>query len=436
MASWFAATTRRATRAPFLREFVGFGSSTIAEQGSRLVTALVAAAILGPAVWGYWFLLNLILQYGALVHLGAVNGMNREVPAAMGRGDPAEGEALRRSALGFLIISYLISIVLLLAAAPALGGLIPIADLAAALALLATQQAYGFALTSLKARTAFGRVARLQLVAALLYPIVVLPATWAWGLVGFILGQALAYVLLGVLAAFASPGMFRPRLDWPRARRLIGIGFPIMIVGVVYALFSTADRWVVVTYLGAEPLGHYALAIMALGAVGLLPSVIGQQIYPRMSFAWAADGDVAGLARLAARQRTMTLAVTALVCVPLALLAPWLIRAYLPAYTPGIGALLVTLAIPLVFGVGQGYGNVFNVVGLQRLYVALIIAATAVNLALSVALVGPLGLAGVALGSLGGFAFLACSLLIMGGAALRRLRAAASSTAPADAARS
>jgi O-antigen/teichoic acid export membrane protein len=431
VASLVAFTTRRTAGRPFFREFLGFGTSTIFERGSRLAASLVAAAFLGPVVWGYWFLLNLILQYGMLVHLGAVNGMNREVPAAMGRGDVSEAETLRRSAFGFLIVSYLVAALLLGVTAVFYGDVVPLADVGSALVLLAAQQAYQFALTSLKARTAFGSVSRIQFASALLHPIIVLPATWLWGLPGFILGQAVAYGCLGWVAARGTQGMYRPLFDWSRAKRLIGIGFPIMLVGVVYALFATADRWVVVTFMGGEALGHYALAIMAMGAVGLLPQVIGQQIYPRMAFAWAGRGDPSELRDLVARQRTMTLAATAAVCVPLATAAPWLIRTYLPAFTPGIGALLVTLVIPLVFAIGQGYGNVFNVIGLQRWYLVLIVAATVANVAVSVVLVRPLGLVGVALGSLSGFALLAVGLIVAGGIVLRRLRSAPPSGADA-----
>ena len=181
VASLVAATTRRNSGRSFFREFLGFGSSTIVERGSRLASSLVAAALLGPAVWGYWFLLNLILQYGMLVHLGAVNGMNREVPAVMGRGDVTEAETLRRSAFGFLILSYVATAALLGLVATFFRDALPLPDIVAALALLAAQQAHGFALTSLKARTAFGIVSRIQFASALLHPVIVLPATWLWG---------------------------------------------------------------------------------------------------------------------------------------------------------------------------------------------------------------------------------------------------------------
>jgi hypothetical protein len=77
-----------------------------------------------------------------------------------------------------------------------------------------------------------------------------------------------------------------------------------------------------------------------MGAVHLLPQVIGQQIDPRMAFGWVVRGD--------------------------------------PPELRGL--------------VAQGYGNVFDVIGLQRWYLALIVAATVTNVVVSVALVRPLGL--------------------------------------------
>ena len=86
-------------------EFLGFGSSTAADQASRTAINLAAAAHLGSLAWGTWYLLNLVLQYGSLTHLGVLNGLNREFPVEIGRGHRAEAVHLRHAALGFLLLS-------------------------------------------------------------------------------------------------------------------------------------------------------------------------------------------------------------------------------------------------------------------------------------------------------------------------------------------
>ena len=414
-------TLRAAVGAPLFREFLRFGSSSIAVQVSRVASGLMVAALLGPATWGTWYLLNLIIAYGALTQLGALNGMNREVPSALGRDDPDEALALRRTALGLVLVSTSAVSLLLLLAAWLVPGVVGLSELVLMLVLLGAHQLFGYATTSLKATTHFTVVARLHVAMALTYPLLTISAAWAFGLVGFIVAQVMTYALLCALAARSPHVIYRPRFSWPRSRALIAIGFPIMLVGLVNTFFSTVDRWVVAAFLGTEPLGHYSLAIMTLGAVGLLPQVIAQQFYPRVAFAWSARGDPDELRRMAAMHRKLTFLAVIPVVIVLVLVLPSAVRAFLPAYTPGIPALMVTVFVPLVSAVGQGYGGILHMLNRQTWLLAAIIAAALVNGALSALLVGPFGLVGVAYGTLLAFALYSGSRVVLGAIALWRV---------------
>lgn len=93
----------------FVREFLLFSSSTILYQGSRFLTALGAAKILGPGIYGLWNMLNLILTYGRLAHLGVINAMNRDVPLFKGKRDFQKVEEIRRASLGFMSLSTIVA---------------------------------------------------------------------------------------------------------------------------------------------------------------------------------------------------------------------------------------------------------------------------------------------------------------------------------------
>jgi O-antigen/teichoic acid export membrane protein len=255
---------------------------------------------------------------------------------------------------------------------------------------------------------------------ALIYPALAIGGAALYQVPGFILGQAVALLLVSLAGRTTSTVTWRPRFDWARGASLIRIGFPIMLVGFVHSLFATVDRWVVAAYLGPEPLGHYSLAIMALSAVALVPQVISQQFYPRMAFAWSADRDAQRLRRLAGNQRLLSFAFVVPLVVLLVVAAPPLVRWLLPAYVAGIPPLVVTLLVPLASTIGEGYGNVLNVLDKQTWYLYAIVLAVAVNLGVSFALVGPLGLVGVAWGTFAAFAVLALLRVLLGATALRR----------------
>ena len=403
-----------------LREFLGFGSSSVAVQASRVGSGLVVAALLGPTEWGTWYLLNLVVAYGALTQLGALNGMNREVPAARGVGDEDEARDLRRAALGTLLVTTgsvvaMLSVLALFAPLGVAPGLILLMGV-----LLMGHQLYGYAVTSLRATVRFTTVSRLQFASAVLYPAFGIFGAWSYGLQGFIMGQALTYAILVGFSGFSNAVLVRPLFDLRRARALVRIGFPIMMVGLVHTLFATVDRWVIASRLGTESLGYYSLAIMALGAVGLLPQVIAQQYYPRLAFAWSARHDPNELRTMAAQQRRFTFLVVVPVVAVTALVVPSAVRTWLPSFEPGVPALLVTMLVPVVTSIGQGYGGVLHVLDRQRWYLAMIGAAAVVNLGLSVVLVGPYGLVGVAVATLVAFGFLSLLRIVFGSLALRR----------------
>src|SRR5690554_5931568 len=138
-------TSRLSSRlSPFLRESILFSGSNGLEQGSRLLSNLAVAGILGPAAWGAWYILNLVLRYGSLFHLGAVNGLNREVPAALGRGSEQEAANIQESALGIVLASLPVVAVVVLVGNFLLPQPFPIWDVVGTLLLLAANQLHTF----------------------------------------------------------------------------------------------------------------------------------------------------------------------------------------------------------------------------------------------------------------------------------------------------
>lgn len=418
LVSLFARVRGQAGRS-FFGEFLSFGSSTAFVQATRLGSALLVAGILGPEAWGRWYLLNLVIAYGSLTQLGALNGMNREVPAALGHGDEELALDLRRVALGVVLLTIGCATFLLIA----LGVVVPSIPLSSefllTILLLFANQIHTYVSASLRSTTNFAKLSRLQYVQTVVHPVLAILGASFLGLVGFILGQTLALAIIGLIASNSQDVTWRPRVERSLGRKLIGVGFPIMLVGLVHTLFATVDRWVVVGHLGSQALGHYSLAIMALSAVALLPQVISQQFYPRLAFTWSAAEDTEDLRRLATRQRLYTFGAVVPVVAVVALAAPLLVREYLPQYASGVNAMRILIMTPLVATVGEGFGSILHVLGRQYWYIGALLASALVNVACSLALVGPFGLTGVAVGTLTAFAVLAVSRVVLGGMALR-----------------
>lgn len=405
----FGSTVRKVLRGG--GEFVLFAASTLLFQGSRLMVSLVAAAWVGPERFGIWNVLNLLLLYGAIVALGVPNGMNREVPVQRGRGDEGAAQRIADQSFWFTLVSSLIGGAVIIGAA--LGGFAPQGDEAAlawAAALFVLWQIYQYLQMRLKSRGHFGQMSVQQIGFAALFPILVLPATYWWGIGGFVAGQV--FVVLAVCAYLI--GRDRPAWpswQWPLLRNLIRIGGPIMLAGLLYSLLTTVDRWVIVNRLGVEALGHYSLAILCVGALSLFPAVIAQQIYPRMAFRFGETGDPASLTPLVRQQALLTISATTPLLLGAALILPWFVVHWMPAYQPGIRPAQIVLFGLIAIAAASGAGNYLNTVGLAKWYLAVQALTILVSLGLSLLFVGlGWGLNGVAMGAACANVFFAVAL--------------------------
>lgn len=409
-----------AAKHPLLREFLGFGSSTVLEQASRVVTSLIVAGMVGPLVWGVWYVLNLALRYGSLAHLGSLNGLNRQYALEMGRGNEEEAQALLRASFGALLVSVVMASLIAILVALIVDHEEYLTPILLTLVLLVFQQLYSFATTAYRARIQFRNVSGFQAVIALVNPAVSLPLAFFFSLNGYIVGQAIVYLVVVAYAYIREPSLYRFTFDGARTKRLIGIGFPIMLVGVLYALFNTVDRWIILELFGTVELGYYSVAIMALGAAALLPQIVAQQFYPRMSRQWGTNRDLRELTRMARSQGLLGLLPTAVAVVAAQLLGPPAIRWLLPEFIPGIQAFRIVMLAPLVNCFGQGYANLLNVIDRQYRYLGVLIASIVGNACFSYVLALRLGLSGIAWGTVLGFSLFAVGLVVVGSQASER----------------
>ncbi len=402
-------------------EFVLFAGSTLLFQSSRLVVSLVAAAWVGPERFGIWNVLNLLLLYGAIVTLGVPNGMNREVPLQRGRGDELAARNIADQSFWFTLITTVIGGMLIIGAA--LGGFAPQGDTTAlvwAAALFVCWQIYQYLQMRLKSRGHFGQMSIQQIIFAVLFPIIVLPATYWWGIGGFVAGQAVTIALICAYLLYRDPPL-RTVWHWPLLRELIRIGGPIMLAGLLYSLLTTVDRLIIVNMLGVVELGHYSLAILCVGALSLFPAVIAQQFYPRMAFRFGETNDRKALVPLVQQQTLLTVAMTIPFLIGAALVLPWVVERWMPDYLPGVQPAQILLLGLSAIAFAGGTSNFLNTVGLQRLYLAVQALTIIVSMLFSVLLVSfGLGLNGVALGAVGAYGFYACALWITFITTLRR----------------
>jgi O-antigen/teichoic acid export membrane protein len=405
-----------------LRDSLLVSLAAAVAQALGVVTSLLLRWLLPPAHMGIWQGLKLLLSYGNYCNLGASKAAARQVGLA-------RGDGLRHLAQHAVNVAHTVNTLasaLYAAALLAAGAWLWMAGsgpyarlwaagLLAVAALTWLQRYVTFLVTIRRAEQDFRLTALLNVQEAVLTLLLGAALTWLWGLPGLYVATAAVLVASLVSLRYARRSgicamvhrhseSIVPRWAWDlaEARRLVAIGAPILLAGVVSSLFRSIDKIMLLAYLpdGEFQLGCYSLALLVAAQLYGLANMLSLVMGPRYAEALGRTGSPRHVARLAARACELQAALLslpaglALACG--AAVLGWL----LPEYRAGLEALGPLVPGAVALGVSlpcSGY-----LVAAARGRAALLIVGAATVLAAAanhVALRGGWGLRGVAVAS-------------------------------------
>ncbi len=354
-------------------------AATIASSLIGLVSSVIAAKFLQPGELGTIQSVMLLASYLAFMDFGVCSGLFRNVPLALGRGDAAWARRMVDTA--WSVVRAVAALGVGISAGVMVWGWVGRGD-----------PLFGWAALGLMSQLAFAPVENFFVI---LYRSVqefhVLGKRLNWknmfmalslGLpaVAGAAGLIARNVLLPVVGVFLlGPGLpLRPvgRGSWRDAVSLASVGLPILVVNLLTSFLMAADRSVIALRLGAEAVGHYALASLVLVGFPVLPAALGAILYPRAAHEFGRFGSSRGLFGFLWKSIVFNVAVL----VPSCALAYWalppLVNAFLPAYASGIRtAQLACLSCLFLLYVGPA--NILVVVRRNFQYGLLLALATA-----------------------------------------------------------
>jgi O-antigen/teichoic acid export membrane protein len=196
-----------------------------------------------------------------------------------------------------------------------------------------------------------------------------------------------------------SPSFFRRE----RLRELMGFSVYSLLIDAGYRLNYQVDQLVIATFLGVTPVAVWAPASRVVAATQQLTNQLNTVLFPVV-----VDSDAIAradrLRRILLHGTRLSLAMVLPIGVTLVALADPLIHAWVGSRVSemqGSVPVLQILSVAIMIRVGAGAATtVLRGGGRHRLMASVSIASGIVNVAVSVALVRPLGLVGVALGTL------------------------------------
>jgi O-antigen/teichoic acid export membrane protein len=312
--------------------------------------ALVIPGLLDPAGYGTYKTLLLIPGYVRAGHLGAVSGLSRQIPYYRGSGEGDRLDLAVRVAYTFSIGSALLACLLIgsyafIFAEPGLRLLLLVF-----LVFVVTEQQIAFRETYLLGFERFQSAARLRLTQNLVAAGLAVAGAWLGGVAGLVAGTALAGMISLTLFRMVS-GVGFPGLSVDRAmtRELLVIGAPLLVTGLLYNVFFTIDRIIIVNMLGAVAMGHYALAVTIVGYINDLTTLFSKIVFPKMVTKLGAGESPQQVARYVHLPMAGASYVFPFGMIAVHYLAVWLFRGVFPKYEPGAGVLEILTFATLLY---------------------------------------------------------------------------------------
>jgi O-antigen/teichoic acid export membrane protein len=117
---------------------------------------------------------------------------------------------------------------------------------------------------------------------------------YVWGLWGLCIRQIFLMVYETWLLHQKKPYALKLSYKKEDLRKLFETGFPIFIAGNINPLVSTIMNNVLFQLGGALNFGYYALTNIVSGAIGIIPNSFSQVIYPRMAIMYGEGKSIRG----------------------------------------------------------------------------------------------------------------------------------------------
>ena len=382
-----------------------------------LLTPVILHAI-GPDAYGLWVLVTSLLSYGFLLDLGVSATLTKYVAEHVARGERESAQRYIATAVRLhALLGGLVFLLALVLAAVLPAVLRVDADLRREIPILVVLMGatVGLSLASSPQTAVLRGIQRYDLANVLLVTntlvtaagIVIALQTGA-GLIGIVAVTVPATILTSALGiVLVARGAAGIRISWRGAsrshgRRILQFSSPIFAVQIAGVLQSRTDEFVIAALLSVGSVTPYALG----RRLSEIPQIVGDQalkILLPISSELEAGRETARVKAAFIAGTRIALVLVAPIGLAIAFLADAILAAWVgPAYAnPGPVVAILVAAVVLDAALWPS-AYVLQGIGRHRPLALVAVVSGVVNVAISVLLVGPLGLTGAAIGTLVG----------------------------------
>jgi O-antigen/teichoic acid export membrane protein len=253
-------------------------------QGIGIATSILIRNFLGPALMGVWSAIKVLLDYTQYCDIGLASAVCCEIPYLRGAGKNDSVEKVKDLAFTFNLIVSLLLIIFFVAGSFFLRGAyeryavygIRIAAIIASLTLFTN-----LLLTILRAEKKFLLISKVIILQAVIMLVFALTLVSKLKLYGMYLSIPAVIALTAVFIISSEKMRFRLFFEKKLFIKLLAVGLPLFFYGIVYTMYMSVDKIMIIKMIGPEALGYYSLVILVMGIVESFPRLFSIVLFPR-----------------------------------------------------------------------------------------------------------------------------------------------------------
>jgi len=326
-----------------IKDAAALGSTLYFSQALYMVRGFIIARVLGPSSYGVWSIFRTVFNCAPFLGFGTQEALVREVPFSMGKGNHEQTPVIIQTSLSWnLLLSVSVSVAaFILSFTPLIREYNSEIRLAGLVFIL--NGIHLFMQPKLKSEKKIIFLSKYLLSYAVLNFIFGLAFLFSLEIHGLLLGMIISHLIL--FAFLLSKGHLSLNLSLNRKvlRRLLGIGFPIMVITSLFYLMRNIDKFIVITMLGKKVGGYYALAAFISSVVRYISFSTSSVLLPRVMYTYGKTRNIKDLETYYIMPVTIFAGFVPVILGLIYLNVGAVINLFLPKYLPSVAAMQVLI---------------------------------------------------------------------------------------------
>lgn len=391
--------------------------SNFFQQFLGIFTSFSTRRFILPGDFGVWVTINMVMDYCSYSNLGIFSALHKEIPYYIGKKDYKTADDIKNLSGTFIVFAgFIVSVIIfVLSFLPHINTSLSI-GLKLISAMLFLTLIFNFFITLLRAHSEFISLSRIILINSIVIFLLYIPLSFFWHLYGLYVAALLSLCITIVYTAISNRNIVKFHFissfrKFKHIFFLLKIGVSLLILGFLYIILVTTERWTIVNRLGFSQMGYYSIAIMFFDAISRASLLVSHITFTKVQNLYGEMGETKEFSvSIRKYLPDLTLYTAYITPVALGLTYIWgnfLVARFIPKYIPGIASMNILVIGALFMGLSHFSNHFLQTVNKYLLSIPIYVIATLVILLSSLFLIYKgLGIEGAAIAaSIGYFLF-------------------------------